>query len=333
MTSTKPCDPLHSLIAAAADDSSLSNLVITSGEPEEEPLEIPSRSSLRLVEDPRLVPDSPTLPRESCLIPLPLPPYIWPIDGFPSFLIFDQTPALLTPFGYPSTSPPVHFISTTSQGIAISERHETQWNCDASREHQEPPKLLLTGCNMLGRYSASPLSPSAQDSLTKTVEHPTRSLFVIPESPSTSGNASPFDKGMDSESVPGLLYLPSKPFAVDCIHLRSDAFTVEISTSPVRTGPTNIDLLPQLPPIQNLKIRSVKSRATPGLLRNLPVFSIPSTPPFGQSPIILTPGICSPLKSPFLVRRKSEDSTLTTISSITRPSKEDSGYFKARAVA
>ncbi|KAF9262210.1 hypothetical protein L218DRAFT_1078001 [Marasmius fiardii PR-910] len=299
MTSTEPCEAPPSPTTTAADDSSLPNLVIGSDEPEE-PLEESSRSSLRSVEDPHLIPDSPALSRKPCLtISLPSPPCIWPIDGF---LIFDQTPSHM-PFGYPSTSPsPVHFISIASpQGIAISARHETQWNCDASRE-QESPKPLLTSCNMLGRYSASLLSPSAQDGLKKTIEHPTQSLFVIPESPSTSGNASPFDKGMDSESVPGLLYLPSKPFAVDCIHLRSDAFTVEISTSPVRTGPTNIDLLPQLPPIQNLKIRS--------------------------SPIILTPGICSPLKSPFLICRKSEDSTFTT-----RTSKEDSGYFKARVMA
>ncbi|KAK7062750.1 hypothetical protein VNI00_000239 [Paramarasmius palmivorus] len=67
--------------------------------------------------------------------------------------------------------------------------------------------------------------------------------------------------------------------------------------------------------------RKPKSRDRPGLLRNLPHFNVPTSPPFSWSPVAppspLSPTcILTPLKSPFLIQCRDESKL-----------REDRGYF------
>ncbi|KAK1221782.1 hypothetical protein PQX77_015400 [Marasmius sp. AFHP31] len=219
----------------------------------------------------------------------PLSPTTSPIDNLPSSTIHSETPALLTPFGHSSASPsPIHIIPIS---IAIpSARRNTK------SIYQTLDSVEGSSTSPLGE-TTSPTSPvvvkyyphtlhSLQSlNATAQVNYLKRSLFVIPESTVQA-------PALDRTETPG----------VDDSRRRAHAQGV----------PPTIHLSP--PPAPHPRV--FKARDRPGLLKNLPEFSIPTTPPVGQSPPVYTPSphqrVCSPLKSPFYIRRKE---------------KEDVGYF------
>ncbi|KAG7094834.1 hypothetical protein E1B28_005643 [Marasmius oreades] len=250
-----------------------------------------------------------------------------PIDSLPSSLIFQYNCALLTPFGYSSASPsPVHFIPIVSpQQTSPAVEPFENGGREASGLHQVPSSPLFKSLK-----PSSPHSPFIQES---PVEYPKRSLFAIPESPAIATLTSCSSETNDSIRDPFHI-----PFATSTyLRPRSSILhpTIGISSPPIMRNKPGAIVPPS--PIYRPKKRTrtfKSSRARPGFLRNLPVFSIPSTP-IPQSP--MTPsrprsplthrGTCSPLKSPFLIRRKSEESAITR-------AKEDGGYFvRVRVVA
>ncbi|KAL0071138.1 hypothetical protein AAF712_001697 [Marasmius tenuissimus] len=219
----------------------------------------------------------------------PLPSTVSPMDGPPSSMIHNETPALLTPFDHSSASPSPIRIIPISIAIPSARRnaksiHHTLDSVEGSSTSPSGETTSPTS-PVVVKYYPHTLHPLKNFNATAQVEYPKRSLFVIPES---------------TVQAP----------AVD----RTE--TPEVDDSRRRAHARNVPLTIHISPPPAPHQRVFKARDRPGLLKNLPEFSIPTTPPIGQSPPVYTPSphqrVCSPLKSPFYIRRKE---------------KEDVGYF------